>query len=133
MWSTGIAASCMPATSSASISAYQKIPLPSQLTACSSRTTGRWRAPRLTRTQRSSSQCCSRASAASRRQIKQHRLEVLHDALPGQALGGLAGFFSEAAREIGFARQPFGLGDECACIAEGGEQRARLVAQDFAR
>ena len=69
---------------------YQKMPLPSQLTARKSCSTLKWRDAPLIARQRRSSQRCSREIVRSSGNIGEHRLEIAHDALPGDVRGHCA-------------------------------------------
>src|SRR5688572_21247528 len=128
-----MAASRVSARSRPSISAYQKMPLPSQLMTRIAPRRARRRKSTLSRSQSCESQRWIRDSAASSRHINKDGLEVLHDALPGQALGALARCGAEAAREVGIARQGLGMGDEGGGVAERRKQRALPMAQHLAR
>src|SRR5437764_14291070 len=100
MCATGMSACSASRSKSASMSAYQKMPLPSQLTARKSCSTLRCRDAALrVRHKRSSARCRRESVTLTGSNIAEHGLEIAHDALPPDGLATGARRASEAACE----------------------------------
>src|SRR5258708_28580915 len=65
--------------------------------------------------------------------MEQDRLEMLGNALPGQALRGRAGRSPEPAGERRLAHQALGRGDERRLVVWRGKERGLLMPQMLAR
>src|SRR5215831_1466293 len=162
MCATAGSAAAPPTTTSPAMSAYQKIPSPSRLTARKSARTQAMLAAWLQRMHQASSQPASTCSGASKRRtvrlplsesaggaaaarrcdvararaldhFAEYRLEVVDDAVPRQAFGGPPGRGSQPLAQVPVGRELHRRGDERRRFPERGEQPVRAIADVLAR